>query len=50
MIYPQYDAINFKTNGNPLVFCEGTDLCTIDFKDIQFRDCIKLYKQNEYVK
>jgi hypothetical protein len=23
-----------------LVFCEGTDLCTIDFKDIHFRDSV----------
>lgn len=27
-----------------LVFCEGTDLCTIDFKDIHFRDSVAVSK------
>jgi len=26
-----------------LVFCEGTDLCTIDFKDIHFRDSAAVF-------
>jgi len=26
-----------------LVFCEGTDLCTIDFKDIHFRDSVAVF-------
>lgn len=26
-----------------IVFCEGTDLCTIDFKDIHFRDSVAVF-------
>jgi hypothetical protein len=32
-----------KQTGILLVFCEGTDLCIIDFKDIYFRDSAAVF-------
>jgi hypothetical protein len=32
-----------KQTGIPLVICEGTDLYTIDFKDIHFRDSAAVF-------
>lgn len=46
MMYRKYDTISFKETvmqARSTTICEGTDLCTIDFKDIHFRDSVVVF-------